>query len=66
MPLSLAEANRAIDAALVKAGELEATISVSVGDDAGRLVAHQRMNGVSVEFKSTSKNFARTVDTKIS
>ncbi len=42
MSLTLTEANRAIDAALVKADELEITISVSVCDAAGRLAAHQR------------------------
>jgi uncharacterized protein GlcG (DUF336 family) len=46
MPISLAEANRAIDAALVKAGELDITVSISVCDEVGRLVAHQRMDGV--------------------
>jgi uncharacterized protein GlcG (DUF336 family) len=45
MSLTLVEANRAIDAALSKARELKAQISVSVCDTAGRLVAHQRMDG---------------------
>jgi uncharacterized protein GlcG (DUF336 family) len=49
MSLTLVEANRAIDAALSKARELKAKISVSVCDTAGRLVAHQRMDGAFVE-----------------
>jgi uncharacterized protein GlcG (DUF336 family) len=49
MSLTLAEANRAIDAALSKARELKTKISVSVCDTAGRLVAHQRMDGVFAE-----------------
>ncbi len=49
MSLTLAEANRAIDASLAKARELEIKISVSVGDMAGRLVAHQRMDGAFAE-----------------
>ena len=49
MSLVLAEANRAIDAALVKAGELGIKISVSVCHAAGRLVAHQRMDRVFAE-----------------
>jgi glc operon protein GlcG len=46
MALTLAEANRAIDAALAKARELEIEISVTVCDARGRLVAHQRMDRV--------------------
>jgi len=49
MSLTLAEANRAIDAALVKANELRITVCVSVCDAAGHLVAHQRMDGVFAE-----------------
>ena len=49
MSLTLAEANRAIDAALAKARELKIKISVSICDTAGRLVAHQRMDGVFAE-----------------
>jgi uncharacterized protein GlcG (DUF336 family) len=45
MSLTLAQANRAIDAALAKARELEANISVTVCDARGHLVAHQRMDG---------------------
>jgi glc operon protein GlcG len=45
MSLTLAEANRAIDAALAKARELETKISVTVCDAGGHLVAHQRMDG---------------------
>jgi glc operon protein GlcG len=49
MSLTLAEANRAIDAALAKARELEIKVSVSVCDTTGRLVAHQRMDGAFAE-----------------
>jgi len=49
MSLRLAEANRAVDASLAKACELEIKVSVSVCDAAGRLVAHQRMDGVVAE-----------------
>jgi uncharacterized protein GlcG (DUF336 family) len=49
MSLTLAEANRAIDASLAKARELEIKISFSVCDTAGRLVAHQRMDGAFAE-----------------
>jgi glc operon protein GlcG len=44
--LKLAEANRAIAAALAKARELSADISVSVCDPYGHLLAHQRMDTV--------------------
>ena len=44
--LKLAEANRAIAAALAKARELTAAISVSVCDAYWHLVAHQRMDNV--------------------
>jgi uncharacterized protein GlcG (DUF336 family) len=44
--LKLAEANRAVAAALAKARELTAAISVSVCDAYGHLVAHQRMDNV--------------------
>jgi uncharacterized protein GlcG (DUF336 family) len=44
--LKLAEANRAIVAALDKARELTVDISVSVCDPYGHLLAHQRMDNV--------------------
>jgi uncharacterized protein GlcG (DUF336 family) len=44
--LKLAEANRAIAAALTKARGLTAAISVSVCDAYGHLLAHQRMDNV--------------------
>ena len=44
--LKLAETNRAIAAALAKARELTAVISVSVCDAYWHLVAHQRMDNV--------------------
>jgi uncharacterized protein GlcG (DUF336 family) len=47
--LKLAEANRAIAAALDKARELTANISVSVCDPYGHLLAHQRMDDVFVD-----------------
>jgi glc operon protein GlcG len=49
MALTLAEANRAIDAALAKARDLRAKISVTVCDSGGHLIAHQRMDGVFAE-----------------
>ena len=49
MSLTLAEANRVVDASLAKARELEIKISVSVCDASGRLIAHQRMDGAFAE-----------------
>ena len=49
MTITLSEANRAIAAALAKADDLAITISVSVCDPNGRLIAHQRMDGVFAE-----------------
>jgi uncharacterized protein GlcG (DUF336 family) len=46
MSPTLSEANRAVDASLAKARELKITVSISVCDAAGRLIAHQRMDGV--------------------
>jgi uncharacterized protein GlcG (DUF336 family) len=51
--LRLAEANRAITAALAKARELSAHVSVSVCDPYGHLLAHQRMDHVFVEVKAS-------------
>jgi uncharacterized protein GlcG (DUF336 family) len=57
MALTLAEANRAIVAALAKARDLQAKISVTVCDSGGHLMAHQRMDGVLTEapFDSIGK-----------
>jgi uncharacterized protein GlcG (DUF336 family) len=49
MALRLAEANRAIQAILAKANDLEFNISVSVCDADGHLVAHQRMDDTFAE-----------------
>src|SRR5262245_9612725 len=49
MPIRLAEANRAIQAALAKAHNLAVNISVTVCDTDGRLVAFQRMDGALAE-----------------
>jgi glc operon protein GlcG len=49
MALNLAEANRAIDAALAKARDLQAKIGVTVCDSGGHLIAHQRMDGMFAE-----------------
>jgi uncharacterized protein GlcG (DUF336 family) len=46
MTLKLAEANRAVEAALAKASSLGVQISMSVCDAYGHLVGHQRMDGV--------------------
>ena len=45
MALTLAEANRVVQGALAKAGELGIRISVAVCDAGGRLVAFNRMDG---------------------
>ena len=45
MALTLAEANRMIQAALAKAEELNLKLSVAVCDESGRLKAFNRMNG---------------------
>jgi uncharacterized protein GlcG (DUF336 family) len=47
--LTLAEANRAIAAALARAQNMKMKIAVSVCDEEGRLVAFQRMDGVILE-----------------
>ena len=47
-------ANRAVAAALAKAHELGATVSVSVCDDASHLIAHQRMDGAKSESSRAS------------
>ena len=49
MSIRLAEANRAIQAALAKAHNLAVKISVTVCDADGRLVALQRMDGTLAE-----------------
>ena len=45
MPLTLAEANQAVQGALARAKELNIKISVAVCDAGGRLVAFNRMDG---------------------
>ena len=54
MPIILAEANRAIHAALAKAHNLAVNISVTVCDADGRLVAFQRMDGTLAEAGGAS------------
>src|SRR4051794_35439505 len=54
MAVTLAQANRAIAAALAKAHEIGARISVSVCDNAGHLIAHQRMDQVLSEASRAS------------
>ena len=49
MSLSLAEANRAMQATLAKAHNLAINISVTVCDADGRLIAFQRMDGTLAE-----------------
>ena len=49
MSLSLAEANRAMQATLAKAHNLHINISVAVCDADGRLIAFQRMDGTLAE-----------------
>ncbi|HAA96068.1 MAG: heme-binding protein [SAR202 cluster bacterium] len=45
MALTLAEANRMVEAAIAKANELNIKINVAVVDAGGRLVAFNRMDG---------------------
>src|SRR5262247_926720 len=45
MALTLAEANRIIDAAITKAKEMNIKVSAAVCDAGGRLVAFNRMDG---------------------
>jgi uncharacterized protein GlcG (DUF336 family) len=54
MSIRLAEANRAIQAALAKAHNLAINISVTVCDADGRLVAFQRMDGSLAEAHRAS------------
>ena len=54
MSIRLAEANRAIQAALAKAHNLAINISVTVCDSNGRLVAFQRMDGALAEADRAS------------
>jgi glc operon protein GlcG len=54
MSIRLAEANRAIQAALAKADNLAVNISVTVCDAHGRLVAFQRMDGALAEADHAS------------
>ena len=54
MSIRLAEANRAIQAALAKAHTLAINISVTVCDADGRLVAFQRMDGAFAEADRAS------------
>ena len=79
MSLSLAEAHRAVDAAIAKAQELDIKISVAVCDEGGRLVAFSRMDGAiwagvygsqgkavaSVAFARPSGEMAERADTPI-
>ena len=54
MSIRLAEANRAIQAALAKAHNLAINVSVTVCDADGRLVAFQRMDGTLAEAHRAS------------
>jgi uncharacterized protein GlcG (DUF336 family) len=54
MSIRLAEANRAIQAALAKAHNLAVNISVTVCDADGRVVAFQRMDGAFAEADRAS------------
>ena len=47
MALTLAEANRMVQAALAKAGELNVNVSIAVCDAGGNLLAFNRMEGAS-------------------
>lgn len=54
MSISLEQANQAIAAALSRARSGGAKISVSVCDDRGHLIAHQRMDGTPAEASRAS------------
>ena len=54
MSIRLAEANRAIEAALAKAHDLAVKISVAICDAEGRPVAFQRMDGTLAEAHRAS------------
>ena len=45
MALTLADANRMIQAAITKAEEIQVKLSVAVCDTGGNLIAFNRMNG---------------------
>jgi glc operon protein GlcG len=47
--LTLAEANSIVDAAIAKARQLNVSVSVTVCDQRGRLIALNRMDGASAE-----------------
>ena len=47
MALTLAEANRMIQGAIAKAGELNVTLSIAVCDPGGNTLAFSRMDGTS-------------------
>src|SRR5688500_3647577 len=46
MPVTYAQAQRALEAAVARAGELSITLSIAVVDEAGYPVALARMDGV--------------------
>jgi len=54
MVLKLAEAKKIIDGAIAKARELKVEVSVAVCDHEGRVIALNRMDGVSVVDASRS------------
>ena len=47
MPITLAEANRMVQAAVAKANELNVKVSIAVCDAGGNLLAFNRMEGAS-------------------
>lgn len=61
--LTLSDARKAVEAAIVKAGELDVTITISVVDEHGAPILTERMDGalnISPEF-STTKAYTSAV-----
>ena len=58
MALTLAEANRMVQAALAKAGEINVKVSVAVCDGGGNLLAFNRMDGASAASATVAQGKA--------
>ena len=58
MPITLAEANRMVQAAIAKADELNVKVSIAVCDAGGSLLAFNRMEGASPVSAAVSQGKA--------
>ena len=58
MALTVAEANRMVQAALAKAGEINVKVSIAVCDIGGNLVAFNRMDGASAASATVAQGKA--------